>query len=86
MTIELLNPTFYRGGVSGVSAIVGNDWLNGAVIGRVARYTVVAPDVGAQRISMTLHTTGKHDGAHIPIRFYVGTDPNSHANAGPDSE
>lgn len=85
-TINLTNVLFYKGGTSGVSEVVGNDWESNAVVSRVARYTFTAPDEGAQGVSLTLHSSGIGGGSHIPIRFYIGTDPDSHTNAGPDSE
>lgn len=83
--IELTEPVFYMGGKSGVSRVVGNDFQNNAIVSRVARYTFVAPETGAQRVSLTLHT-GTHDGGWIPLRFFIGTDPESHGNAGIHSE
>lgn len=82
-TIELTDVTFYRNGASGMSAIVGNDWLNGAVATRVARYTFTAPENGTSMISLVFPIDGVHDGQAIPIRYYIGTDAESHCDAGP---
>lgn len=84
--IELSDVLFYKGGQSGVSRVVGNDWENGAVISRIARYTFTAPNLGAQAVNVTFHTTGKSDGSHNPLRFFIGTDPDSHAKADGNSE
>ncbi len=81
-TIELTEVLFYKGGSSGASKVVGYEDSSR----RVARYTFTAPDVGAQKISLTLRTNGRGNGSHIPIRFFIGTDPDSHANAGSESE
>lgn len=83
MVIELTNPEYFIDGRSGASAIVGNDWNQsaGRVAIRTARYTIVAPPEGAQGFALTFRTSGKHDGSHIPIRFYLGEDPDSHAAA-----
>jgi hypothetical protein len=79
MTIELRDVTFYSNGNSGASVVVGYEDNKR----RVARYTFVAPAPGANGVSVTFHTTGKGSGAYIPLRYYIGTDPDSHANAGP---
>lgn len=83
-TISLPNDgwLFYIGGRSGASSVVGNDWSGGAVLRRVARQSFVAPSTGATSVSLTYHTN-RGNGAFIPLRFYIGTDPDSHANAGP---
>jgi hypothetical protein len=79
MTIELRDVTFYSNGNSGVSEVVGFE--NGHR--RVARYTFTAPATGANGVSVTFKTAGKGSGSHIPLQYYIGTDPDSHANAGP---
>lgn len=76
---------FYIGGQSGASRVVGNDWRNDAAINRVARYTFTAPAEGTSGISLTFNTGGLSDGSSVPIRFYIGTDPESHVNAWSDS-
>lgn len=81
--IELSDVMFYRSGAPNMSAIVGNDWLNGAVATRVARYTFTAPENGANKIRLIFPIDGVHDGRAIPIRYYIGTDPESHIDAGP---
>lgn len=79
--IELTDALFYRNGVSGVSRIVGNE--TGTATGRrVCRYKFTAPETGASEEVLTFHIAGLSDGAAIPVRFYIGTDPDSHANAG----
>lgn len=82
MTV-LPKPDYYIDGRHADSAIVGNDWNSGAgkVAIRTARYTLPIPPQGAQDIRFVFNTSGKHDGEHIPIRFFVGTDPESHKAA-----
>lgn len=82
-TITLSSPLFYKAGVSSstTSGVVGYEDNTR----RVARYTFTAPSTGATGISLTIPTTGKGAGSHIPIKYYIGTDPNSHANAGAES-
>lgn len=84
--IDLSNVRYYRGGVGGASGAVGNDWANNAVISRVARYTIQAPDKGAARVSLVFDADLHGDGSYIDLRYFIGTDPDSHANAGPDAE
>ena len=85
-TIQLTDVLFYKGGSSGgISAVVGNGWENGGVVSRVARYTFTAPEVGANRVRLTFHITGVAGGENIPVRFFIGTNPASHADAGPES-
>ena len=79
--INLPEADFFINGRSGASRVVGNDWENDEVAQRVARYTLPIPAQGAQEIKCTFHTTGKSDGEHIPIRYYIGTDPESHKAA-----
>lgn len=81
-TIQLTEALFYKDGTSGVSAVVGYETGER----RVVRYTFTAPNVGAQKVSLTLHTAGLQSGSHNPLRFHIGTEPDSHANAGNDYE
>jgi hypothetical protein len=49
----------------------------------VARYAFTAPSEGANKVKITFHTGGLSGGnSHIPILFFIGTDPDTHANAG----
>lgn len=85
MVTELTDAVFYRNGQSGATAAAGNDTYAGEPTGRrVVRYTFTAPAVGASLERLTFQTEGRGGGDHIPIRFYIGTDPEDHANAGPD--
>lgn len=77
---------YYIGGKAGASRVVGNDWRNGAAINRVVRYTITPPPEGASKISLLFNTDGVSDGSAVPLRFYIGTDPNSHINAWNDAE
>lgn len=72
---------WYKKGVSGYSVVVGYEDSSR----RVGRYQFTAPSTGATNVSFTFYSAGRGAGNHIPIKFYIGTDPDSHANAGPDS-
>jgi hypothetical protein len=85
MTINLESCLFYRDGSETTRGYVGNDWLDGVTLRQVARYAFAAPASGARGVSFTLYST-RGDGDFIPLRFYIGTDPNSHVNAGENSE
>ena len=84
--ITLSKPNFFRAGVIGASAVVGHE--SGA--NRVARYSFTSPKNGASQVSLTL--TGLHFTSGIggtkptAFRFYIGTDPDSHKNAGASDE
>jgi hypothetical protein len=84
--ITVTDALWYRGGVSGVSRVVGNDWEGNGVISRVARYTFTAPPEGASKVRLSFNTNSFGDGSYIKIRYYIGTSDTSHANAGADSE
>lgn len=77
--IILTNPKFFKGGESGASYVVGFD--SGA--NRVVRYSFEPPSIGANRIDLSFlrNWTG---GGTLPntLRFFIGTDPDSHINAG----
>jgi len=77
--IKLSSPAFFQNGVGGVSSIIGVE----STYNRVARYSFVAPSTGASGVSLSI--TGLVFGGGIrpeTFRFYIGTDPNSHINAG----
>lgn len=82
--IQLSVPEFYAKGIGGSSALVGNDY--GTADGfRVARYTFTAPATGAAHVELKFTGLGATDGIKVPsLRFFIGTDPDSHALAGPD--
>ena len=84
MVIELVNGVYYKNGEPGVSTVVGYE----SESTRVVRYTIQAPPEGAQSVRLTFYTAGRRGeySKHIPIRFFIGTDPDSHANAGADAE
>ena len=77
--IILTNPKFFKGGESGASYVVGFD----SGVNRVVRYSFEPPSIGANKIDLSFlrNWTG---GGTLPntLRFYIGTDPNSHINAG----
>ena len=81
-TIKLTNATYYRNGVSGATSVVGYE----SSYNRVVRYNLTPPTTGANRISVKFTDVAKGNGT-VPttLRFYIGTDPNSHANAGAGS-
>lgn len=71
---------YYKNGKSDASAVVGYESSSR----RVCRIKFTAPSTGATAVMITWHTAGRGNGSHIPIRFYIGTDPDSHTNAGYD--
>lgn len=74
---------FYNKGSTATSRVVGIESKSN----RLVRYTFTAPGGGALKALMTFYTNGDRIGNHdVPLRFYIGTDPTSHVNAGPDSE
>jgi hypothetical protein len=75
-------------GRGGVSAVIGNDWDNrtASPVPRIARYIIEAPSTGASKLAITIYTGRKGSGSHIPLLFFIGTDPESHINANPESE
>lgn len=78
---------WYAGGDAGASNVVGNDWKDGGLLRRVARTQFVSPEAGASGVSFVMHTWKPEDsGKRIPLNFFIGTNPDSHANAGPGTE
>jgi hypothetical protein len=81
--ITLSKPQFYDGGkpVSG-SAVVGVSYDRN----RVVRYSFTAPETGATSVALDfkgiLHKAGERTNKFY---FYIGTDPDSHINAGATS-
>ena len=75
---------FYKNGKAGASVVVGYEGERR----RCARYEFTVPVPGAS--SITAQINGPHfvedGGREAPVRFYIGTDPESHVNAGPDSK
>jgi hypothetical protein len=83
-TITLSNPTYYQKGVSGVSAVVGNESVNS---NRNARFEFTSPSEGASHIEFSIYygyLIGQS--SKKTMRFYIGTSSTSHANAWKDSE
>lgn len=76
-TIILSNPVFYNNGTSGASAAVG--YANG--VNRNVRYTLIPPATGANHVDLTF-TGSPADNTNPTLRFYIGTSPTSHTNAG----
>lgn len=83
--ITLSKPTYYRAGVAGASAVIGHE----SGVCRVARYSFRSPLQGASQVELTLtgltFTPGIGGTRPTAFRFFLGTDPVSHANAGPDT-
>lgn len=81
--IKLTDVQFYKNGESGHSAVVGYESKSN----RVARHTLNSPTSGASSVSLAFTADGEGAGT-LPntLRFYIGTDPASHANAGAGSE
>jgi hypothetical protein len=78
-TIKLTNATYYRNGVSGATSVVGYE----SSYNRVVRYNLTPPDTGASRVALKFTDISQGNGTMpTTLRFYIGTDPNSHANAG----
>lgn len=78
-TIKLTNATYYRNGVSGATSVVGYE----STYNRVVRYNLTPPDTGASRVALKFTGISQGNGTMpTTLRFYIGTDPNSHANAG----
>ena len=80
--ITLTSPVFYKKGQAGVSAVVGYESSSN----RVARYTFTAPAVGATAVSLAFSGNWTGRGEKPKLAFYIGTDPDSHADAGQGSE
>lgn len=77
--ITLSAPVFYRNGVGGSSSVIGVE----STYNRVARFSFVAPSTGASGVDLSI-TKLVFGGGTPPetFCFYIGTDPNSHINAG----
>ena len=74
---------FYSKGDKATSRVVGVEGGRN----RLVRYTFTTPGEGALAVSLQFYCDGDRTGSsNVPLRFYIGTDPTSHANAGPDSE
>lgn len=81
------NVQFYFGGGKDGVSLVGNDWYNGALVNRVVRYTIIPPPEGASKITLHFNVTKEPAvGSAVPLRYYIGTDPESHINAWDTSE
>lgn len=80
-SITLTNLTPYAGGKSGASSVVGYESSKN----RVARYTMLTDSVGASSVSLSFSLNTIGDGTAPSLRFYIGTDPSSHINAGASS-
>lgn len=80
--LESTTGTFYKDGKVVTSRVVGYE----SQVNRVARYSFLTPAEGANHIEITFYSNGLADGSQIPVRFYIGTDAESHANAGAGSE
>lgn len=81
------NVRFYFRGEDDNVELVGNGWFEDQLINRVVRYTVIPPAEGASKIK--LHFNAKKEpvvGTEVPLRYYLGTDPESHINAWDTSE
>ena len=78
--------SLFTAGKGATSRVVGNDYQDGSIINRIARYTFTTPAEGANHFSFLIHTNGLGDGNKCPLRFFVGTDPTSHINAWDTSE
>lgn len=78
-------PLCFEAGASGASYVVGYESKQN----RVVRYEFRTDGGGASDISVAIHNYSKSadtGSASAPLRFYIGTSPTSHANAGAGSE
>lgn len=82
--IVLTNQIFYKNGQGGVSGVVGYESKSN----RVVRYTMQSPPSGASSIDLSFTGNYWTEYGVLPetLYFYIGTDPESHANAGEDFE
>lgn len=80
--ITLTSPIFYKNGQSGMSAVVGYESLSN----RVVRYTLRTGSSGAGRVALAFSGNWEGNGTLPRLRFYIGTDPDSHKNAGKNAE
>lgn len=80
--LESTVAVFYKDGKKVSSRVVGVE----SKVNRVARYSLTAPAEGANHIDITFYSNGLSAGSKIPVRFFIGTDETSHANAGADAE
>ena len=92
-TLTLANPYYYRttndGKTSGgVTAVLGKESAsNVSTYGwRVGRYEFTSPADGANHISFRLHYGYIGEGSAVGLRFYIGTDAESHKTGNPSSE
>lgn len=78
-SITLTSPVFFQNGIGGVTSVIGVE----STLNRVARFGFVAPSTGASGVELSI-TNLVFGGGIRPetFRFYIGTDPNSHINAG----
>lgn len=81
--VNITNIAFYDAGVlQDGYTVVGYDWANH---NRVVRYTFTAPETGGTSITGKFTYQQFNAGDKAPLAFFVGTDPESHKNAGADS-
>lgn len=82
--IVLTNQIFYKNGQGGVSGVVGYESKSN----RVVRYTLQPPSSGASSVDLSFTGNYWTEYGVLPetLYFYIGTDPESHANAGKDFE
>lgn len=81
-SLESTNGTFFKDGDEVSSRVVGVE----SQVNRVARYPFTTPAEGASHVEITFYSSGKAAGTAIPVRYYIGTDPESHINAGVNAE
>lgn len=82
VSLNLTDEVFFNNGVSGASDVVGVSSGNN----RVVRYKFISPPEGASSVSISIENSSAGNGSTpAALRFYIGTDPNSHINAGSTS-
>lgn len=86
--ITLANPAFYKDGSKVSSYVVGKETAPAYTTGkRIARYEFTAPAAGASSISFRLHYGTVPSGSYSrDLNFFIGTEANSHCNAGEGAE
>lgn len=79
--ITLLEPKYFRSGQEWDYEQVGNAYSAGKPVPSVLRYKFVAPKLGANYIKLKFSKWYLETGNNVALRFFVGTDPESHIDA-----
>jgi hypothetical protein len=79
--IVLNNPEYFRSGESWPYAQVGNALSGSKAVPSVVRYSFTAPPTGARSVSVSFTKWYLETGNRVPLRFFIGTDPEDHIDA-----